>query len=213
MASDPGFYPEKVAAWAEQIAPELAYCDLDVFPLARRVPGEADDGRHAPGVPHGIHGRGPRAGADAGDRHARGLSRAEPLASAGRGRKQKELAAEFNRDRIRWVSQVELRPGEPYLLRIPADRQEAGFGLLCIWFEWTGELGGTSMSKHLPIGLADPREARRMMDRWHLDRHRHQNFVEPLPERIATGGYGTYGAATTPFAGGRLPPRRQAGEG
>jgi hypothetical protein len=208
MASD----PEKVVAWAQQIAPEIVYFDLDVFPLS---------GEYQAKLTMGGTRRSFRMASMDADRslvQALGIGtpvdfREEPLAAAGRGRKQKELAAEFNRDRVRWVSQVELRPGEPYLLRIPAERQDAGFGSLCVWFEWTGELGGGSMSKHLPIGLGDPREARRMMDRWHLDRHRHENFVGPLPERAAMGGYGTCRAATTPFAGGRLPPRRKAGEG
>lgn len=212
MANDPGFDPRKVAAWAEQVAPEVVYFDLDVTVLS---------GEYQARLTMGGTGRTFRMASIDADRAlvetlgigTPGDFREEPLAPAGRGRKQKELAEEFNRGRIRWVSAVELRPGEPYLLRVPAERQEAGFGRLCITFEWKGALGGSLQSRHLPIGLANPKEARRSMDRWHMDQLRYERFVAPLPSRAARDGYGTHRAATTPFAGGRLPPRRQAGEG
>lgn len=210
MATDPGFDPERVAAWAKQAAPEIVYFDLEVFPLAGEYQAKLTMG--------GTRRAFRMASIDADRRLAETLGlgtpvdfREEPLMPDGRGRKQKAFAEEFNRERIRWVSDVELAPGETYLLRVPAERQAAGFGMLSVSFESHGALGGTMLSRHLPIGLADPREARRAMDRWDRERLRHERFVGPLPEQTRESGYGTYRAQTTPFAGGRLPPRRQTG--
>lgn len=212
MPTDPGFDPERVKAWAEHVAPEMVYFDLDVFPLAGEYQAKLTLG----GTRRSF--RLASIDADRGLVEALGICtpvgfREEPLAAKPRSRKQKEFAAEFNRDRIRWVSDVEIAPGETYLLRVPAARQEAGFGLLCACFEWKGELGGTSMSWHLPIGLADPPGARRAMDRWHLRRLQHEREVGPLPARQPESDYGAYRAQTTPFAGGRLAPRRRPVDG
>lgn len=212
MARDPGFDPERVRAWAEQVAPEIVYFDLDIFPL----PGEYQAKLTLGGTRRSFR----MASIDA-DRalvEAMGIGtpagfREEPLVVGGRSRKQKEFAAEFNRERIRWVSDLEIAPGETYLLRIPAARQEAGFGTLCLCIEWAGELGGTSMSWHLPIGLADPAGARRAMDRWHAHRLRYERFVGPLPARRPESDYGAFRAQTTPFTGGRLAPRRRPADG
>lgn len=202
--------PERVAGWAVNVFLERSYLELDIFPL----PGEYQAKITSCATTQTIQlldiivdralvellGLGTPVG-----------FREAPLVANRRSERSIDFVEEFNRTSINWESDTAvLRPGEPYVLRIPAERQEAGFGLLNVGFGGETEgMGGGVTFRTLPIGLADPVAARKYMDIFHRDRMQYVRDVGPLPPLENLGGYGTFRAQTKPFAGGRLPPRRR----
>ncbi|HEX2081636.1 MAG TPA: hypothetical protein VHG08_28290 [Longimicrobium sp.] len=202
--------PERVAEWVTAVFLERSYLELDIFPL----PGEYQAKITSCATTQTI--RLLTLTADRSLVELLGLGtpvgfREVPLVANRRSKRSVEFVEEFNRTSINWESDTAvLRPGEPYVLRIPAERQEAGFGLLDAGFGGETEgMGGGVTFRALPIGLADPVAARKYMDVFHSDRMQYERDVGPLPPRENLGGYGTFRAQTTPFAGGRLPPRRR----
>jgi hypothetical protein len=134
--------------------------------------------------------------------------REEPVAVTGRRtRRRVEMVAGLNARSVYWRGDVPLRPDEPALLRVPAERLEAGFGFLSLELSGEdGEAGGGAAFRALPIGLGDPRGARELMMRWDDERRRYEEAFGALPTRAAASDYGGP-VKKAAFLGGKLPRR------
>lgn len=134
-----------------------------------------------------------------------------PVVAEKRSREEQDRVAELNRGHNHWRGGGPLVPDEPYLLRVPASRLEAGFGHLSIGIGSELDPGGGMAFRYLPIGLADPRAARRTMARWNEDRWGGERAFGPIPPYVSEGEYGQP-VRTSPFTGGKLPRKNKPAE-
>lgn len=188
-------------AWADNAG---AWLDLDVFTL----PGEYQARFTLHGVARGFRIASLSAPRELAGRLGLGTPvgfREEPLVPRKGARlAARERVAEMNRTHVHWRGDVPVDPDVPCLLRIPAARLEAGFGHLSIEFASETGGGGGAAFRYLPIGLADPRAARKAMMRWNDDRWSRERAFGPVPPHTGEGEYGQP-VRTTPFIGGKLP--------